>query len=411
MSKELYFVHGFYYGKESDYLNKIDKEITFQGKEYDMERIKPDHIILIKDSLDNEYAVQPLDIDLRDVKVENNIIQGAYVYYNENSIELAENDPVAVVYKELNRAITQSLRYENENNKPSADDYDNISDICSYHVNVGHGNCSIIAFKKEEKGILWLVDCSVRETVLSGKDYSCNLDKCLADIYEEYGTNKISKLFVTHLHYDHISGIEYLIGKKNIDSNTEVWLNLYYPWTQATYTRTLGKLRALGVKFIDPVVGNSTKEIRILYPKSSFCPTNPAPKGEINNSSVLYQIVLAGKAMLFPGDIETEGWDNVDTCYPHLKNSNYYCISHHGSINGHWRNICRYSGMSVRGYEVWKCAHESDVHILMGRDKAFSGIFSQRVLDSFGKYGNLCKTEKAANYIKLDWKTGTFQYL
>lgn len=67
--------------------------------------------------------------------------------------------------------------------------------------------------------------------------------------------------------------------------------------------------------------------------------------------------------------------------------------------------------MSVRGYEVWKCAHESDVHILMGRDKAFSGIFSQRVLDSFGKYGNLCKTEKAANYIKLDWKTGTFQYL
>ena len=65
MSKELYFVHGFYYGKESDYLNKIDKEITFQGKEYDMERIKPDHIILIKDSLDNEYAVQPLDIDLR----------------------------------------------------------------------------------------------------------------------------------------------------------------------------------------------------------------------------------------------------------------------------------------------------------------------------------------------------------
>lgn len=55
-----------------------------------------------------------------------------------------------------------------------------------------------------------------------------------------------------------------------------------------------------------------------------------------------------------------------------------------------------------------KCGN---VHILMGRDKAFSGIFSQRVLDSFGKYGNLCKTEKAANYIKLDWKTGTFQYL
>lgn len=411
MSEELYFVHGFYYGEESDYFRKLDQDITFQGKEYDMERIKPDHIILIKDSIDDEFAVQSLDINLRDVEVEDGIIQGAYVYYNGSSIVSAENDPVAVVYKELNSVITRSLRYENENNEPYADNYDNISNICSYHVNVGHGNCSLIAFKKEYKGILWLVDCSVRETVYSSKDYSCNLDKCLADIYEEYGTNKISKLLVTHLHYDHISGIEYLIKKKNIDNNTEVWLNLYYPWTQATYTRTLAKLRALGVKFIDPVVGNSTKEICILYPKSSFSATNPAPQKEINNSSVLYQIVLAGKSMLFPGDIETEGWDNVDTCYPYMKKSNYYCISHHGSVNGHLRNICRYKGVPVRGYEVWECAHNSKTQILMGRDKAFPGIFSQCVLDSFGKYGNLCKTEKAANYIKLDWETGIPKYI
>ena len=87
------------------------------------------------------------------------------MYYNGSSIVSAENDPVAVVYKELNSVITRSLRYENENNEPYADNYDNISNICSYHVNVGHGNCSLIAFKKEDKGILWLVDCSVRETV------------------------------------------------------------------------------------------------------------------------------------------------------------------------------------------------------------------------------------------------------
>ena len=56
------------------------------------------------------------------------------------------------------------------------------TDICSYHVNVGHGNCSIIAFRKEGRSILWLVDCSVRETTYSSRNYASNLDKCLTDI-------------------------------------------------------------------------------------------------------------------------------------------------------------------------------------------------------------------------------------
>ncbi len=408
--EEIYFVHGFYYEDERDYLRRIEQDITFQDGVSDAERIKPDHIILIKDSIDNEFAVQSLNVDIRDIEIDDSITQGTYVYYNESSIVSAENNPVVTVYKELNNAITRSLRYENENNVPHVENFDNVSDICSYHVNVGHGNCSIIAFRKEDRSILWLVDCSVKETTYSSRDYAPNLDKCLTDIFDEYGINKISKLFITHLHYDHISGIEYLIRKGNIDGNTEVWMNLYYPWTQATYTRTLSKLRALGVKFIDPVAGNSTKEICILYPKSSFSATNPAPKNEINNSSVLYQIVLAGKSMLFPGDIETDGWDNVDTCYPHMKKSDYYCISHHGSANGHFRNICRPMGVIWKPRDVWRCAKNSKVQILMGRDKAFKGIFSQHVLNSFGKDGNLYKTEDATHYIKLNWKTGHSEY-
>ena len=408
--EEIYFVHGFYYGNENDYLRRIDQDITFQDRVSDTERIKPDHIILIKDSIDDESAVQSLDVNIRNIEIDDGITQGTYVYYNEESIVSAENDPAVAVYKELNNVITRSLRYENENNEPDVDNYDNVSYICYYHVNVGHGNCSIIAFRKEGRSILWLVDCSVRETTYSSRNYASNLDKCLTDILDEYGTNKISKLFITHLHYDHISGIEYLIRKGNIDCNTEVWMNLYYPWTQATYTRTLAKLRALGVKFIDPVAGNSTREICILYPKSSFSAKNPAPKNEINNSSVLYQIILAGRSMLFPGDIETDGWDNVDTCYPHMKQSDYYCISHHGSVNGHYCNICRRGGGIWNPHDVWKCAKNSKAQILMGRDKAFNGIFSQKVLNSFGKHGNLHKTEDADHYIKLNWETGYSEY-
>ena len=144
--------------------------------------------------------------------------------------------------------------------------------------------------------------------------------------------------------------------------------------------QNISKITGVGVKFIDPVAGNSTREICILYPKSSFSAKNPAPKNEINNSSVLYQIILAGRSMLFPGDIETDGWDNVDTCYPHMKQSDYYCISHHGSVNGHCRNICRHGGFIYNPHDVWTCAQNSKAQILMGRDKAFNGIFSQKVL-------------------------------
>lgn len=149
--EEIYFVHGFYYEDERDYLRRIEQDITFQDGVSDAERIKPDHIILIKDSIDNEFAVQSLNVDIRDIEIDDSITQGTYVYYNESSIVSAENNPVVTVYKELNNAITRSLRYENENNVPHVENFDNVSDICSYHVNVGHGNCSIIAFRKEDR--------------------------------------------------------------------------------------------------------------------------------------------------------------------------------------------------------------------------------------------------------------------
>ena len=65
--EEIYFVHGFYYGNENDYLRRIDQDITFQDRVSDTERIKPDHIILIKDSIDDESAVQSLDVNIRNI--------------------------------------------------------------------------------------------------------------------------------------------------------------------------------------------------------------------------------------------------------------------------------------------------------------------------------------------------------
>ena len=43
-------------------------------------------------------------------------------------------------------------------------------------------------------------------------------------------------------------------------------------------------------------------------------------------SSVLYQICLDEKKMLFIGDIETKERDQVSLCVPHLNEFTYYCI-------------------------------------------------------------------------------------
>lgn len=128
--------------------------------------------------------------------------------------------------------------------------------------------------------------------------------------------------------------------KKWMNKKTEVWMNTQYPWKTGTCNRILSQLHALGVRFIDPIVANSTGHIQILYPHISFNQNNTAPRNNINNASVLYQICLAGKSMLFTGDLETEGWNTVVQCYPKLRDTTYYCISHHGSINGDIRTNC-----------------------------------------------------------------------
>ena len=220
-----------------------------------------------------------------------------------------------------------------------------------------------------------------------------------------FGITQISKLLVTHLHYDHINGIEHLIKTCWIDKDTEVWMNIKYPWPQATNNRIMLQLNALGVKFVDPICGNSTAHLCILYPARSFDKAYQAPQDNINNASVLYQICLNGQKMLFPGDIETEGWDDVKRCFPHLAESTFYCISHHGSITGHLRNGCPNNNANIKN--LADCGSNTKVQILMGRNHAYRGIFNNQVLNDFK---NIVKTEDAEHYIKLRWDTGIYTF-
>lgn len=85
-------------------------------------------------------------------------------------------------------------------------------------------------------------------------------------------------------------------------------------------------------------------------------------------------------SILFPGDIEDSGWKHINKCRPYLSQSNYYCISHHGSINGHIRTVF---SVYLNILDVRSCSIRADIMFIQGRDGAYSGIISKKVLSDF----------------------------
>jgi hypothetical protein len=53
-----------------------------------------------------------------------------------------------------------------------------------------------------------------------------------------------------------------------------------------------------------------------------------------NNTSLVFELTINGKRLLFPGDAELESWDRMKTSRVKLKPVDFLKVSHHGSHNG-----------------------------------------------------------------------------
>lgn len=403
MKKELYFIN--------DIINLFNKEENI--------------VTLFKVSEDNDdYRLNYVESESIYINKKKliDIGEGRFVYLHSKDSQFinAGNDKMAKRQIFANNMIRGSLinKYTLPNDNISLQKTD---EVYSYHVNVGHGNCSIIVFKSNNTYKIWVVDCSEFDFT-NRTNYRKNIRKCFVFLKNKFNLNKIiiDKLFVTHPHYDHFNGINYLIDEGYL-INTEVWINLYYSWPDSKYNLLLGKLKRLNLTLVEPKVSNSNSVIEILYPNNTILRTHPknvqsyppysiVPVKKINNSSAIFKINLGGKSIVFPGDIEEDGWNDVTCCYPNLKNSTFYCISHHGSITGHKRNICPHT-RSMNDIEF--CCSDKKINILMGRDKAYSGIFNQNVLNVFN--GRVYRTDLSDSneipcFMELDWQNNQVKY-
>ena len=352
-----------------------------------------------------------------------NIREGNFVYINkqkEGLVESANNDKRAKREFYKNNMIRGKLlqKYTSIDEKNNSG---KVEEAYSYHVNVGHGNCSIIVILIEGEYKIWLVDCSEYD-FRNHTNYRRNITECLEFIKAKFNLDRISidKLFITHPHYDHINGIRYLVRQNYLES-TEVWVNLYYSWPDSYYSQLLYDLESLNLTLIEPKVSNSNSQIEILYPNNTILRTHPqnnlsfpqytiVPTNKINNSSVIYKLNLGDKSMIFPGDLEEDGWNEVVNCQPFLRNSTFYCISHHGSITGHRRSRCQHIPHIT---SIEYCCSDKDINILMGRNGAFPGIFNQQVLHSFRDRVYRTDIDISGNiptFIELNWQDNRIIY-
>lgn len=301
------------------------------------------------------------------------------------------------------------------------------TNVRSFHVNVGHGCCSFILMQDNGFYLLWAIDCSILD-MSNRKSYSSNLISCLDKIASDVGLSSrdglhIDRFFLTHPHFDHFNGMEYLINNGHIDSNTICYVNWEYQMASPTFNRIMRTLNGLGVWSVEPLVQNSISGISFLHPechiyrhpKTVVAPKTPnRMEGKANNASAAIHFKLGNRNMLFPGDLEKKGFGKL-VCRGQMCGMDYYAISHHGSLNGHPDvSLSCHS----HGKTCLSCLRTGVSKVLlMGRDGAYQGIYDHStVIGFFSSIPNcLVYTEKdslgkSIKFVELNWGNGKVRY-
>lgn len=219
-----------------------------------------------------------------------------------------------------------------------------------------------------------------------------------------------------------------LFNRGYCNEGTSFFINLDYAVAAPTYVRILELMDQKGCYISTPIRNVVTGDAKQLMPMIIF-PDKRMFKNHYssiqipyyyeqnaNNSSVVYIVIGSDKGMMFPGDMEKKELNTMTksrNCTPFLNWVNYYCVSHHASITGHLDCPCL-----DPNHPFPTCLECCKVHlgkaVVMGRDRAFNGIYNQTVLNDFGQAIAYSEKDDKGNPVKcmiLDWASDTCSYL
>ncbi|MCQ2078004.1 MAG: hypothetical protein MJZ20_13435 [Bacteroidaceae bacterium] len=390
--------------------------------------------------LDVNKAEEPNDmlvtVPIDQLSFENGkkIADNNFVYYSANNQKPFENgnkDSRALELINRSSQLRKRLRKKYQDRPmdlPRTGNFSN-SKIMSYHINVGHGNCSVILVESDDSYRIWMVDCGTAYYVK--RPHLENIDDCFDDIAQRLGLDKsqlhISLFMLTHLHSDHYNGLEMLFNQGYCDEKTQFFINLDYAVASPAYVRILEKINNKGCFVKTPIRNvDSARKIQciptVIFPDKKVFKNKPSSRHmpcyiepEANNSSAIYIVMVRGMMMLFPGDMEKKELDLMTSsgnCTPYLNRINYYCVSHHASITGHLDCKCldpRHPCSTC----IKCCKNNLNKAIVMGRDGAFSGIYNRTVINDFKPnivYSEKDPSGKSVKGLILDWTSNACSY-
>lgn len=197
------------------------------------------------------------------------------------------------------------------------------SSISVITFNVGHGDCHLI---KSPSGKCVMIDLGVSD------DFSP------LKWLKSKGCNRLDLLVVTHPHDDHIRGVFDLDGievgilhrPKNVPMHLTADLDAHLQSAWQRFDARFTEPVQLQNKFYDPQSpAFDGMALRFFGGKSDT--------QNLNNYSIVTVLEFGAFKMLFPGDLETAGWDalleNADFLNA-IANTTILVAAHHGRVKG-----------------------------------------------------------------------------
>ena len=209
--------------------------------------------------------------------------------------------------------------------------------------NVEHGFCALIT---EPNGNTIMMDCGSTNVPLYGWTPGAHL--------RAQGINFLNELVVSHADEDHLSGLESLeesgVSIGWIDHNptlTPDIIRTLKPNTPGLQTESyLSKLSVQNILSTSAGLLRSTPHQHQVDVENFWCiyDRNSSIQN-LNDLSLVRFVSYGGLNLIFPGDLEEEGWQALLThsdFRTRLSNINVFIASHHGRRNGYCAEIFEY---------------------------------------------------------------------
>ena len=202
-------------------------------------------------------------------------------------------------------------------------------------LSVGQGDCSMVEWND---GQVWLVDVGPSS-------------KALLRMLRREKIAHIDHIFLSHPHMDHVGGLKYLLGEITIGS---IWTVRAPKIMETEYRTVFQKAEEEGIEIRYPH-HSPPSTIRFLHPKNQW---RSGGKNHVNEESLVFDMNIEGKMLLFTGDIGLEA-EKVLLEQGHvLAHYDVVKVAHHGS---------RFSS----GVEFVQAVRAEHAVIMCGRENRF----------------------------------------